>query len=207
MEVQMKKFRVIWPAVIIVLAGACKSGPGPVPPPPPAAWSVGLAMDSLTPASPLYRSPTWAFYIIFFGGTSPSGLLDRGTLGRDSVGRFARCLGPAGQFLGHSEVAYVALGDTASSDSAAYWRNVNRLAQGGEAMRVLLVSLSRGDSQSVMPGLVVLATPSFVPTVAAANGRGDTPDKAILRHWVWRNGGQTFAEDTTHASLVACGLS
>jgi hypothetical protein len=163
--------------------------------------------DSLTPASRLYGSPTWAFYIVLIGGTAESGLLDRGTLGRDSVGRFAHCLNPASQFLGHGEVDYVALGDTLSSDSAAYWRNVNRLAQGGEAMRLLFVSLARRDSQAVLPGLVILVAPSFVPTAVSAPVRGSARETPILLHWAWRDGGNTFAQDTTHASLGACGVN
>jgi hypothetical protein len=102
----------------------------------------------------------------------------------------------------------VALGDTLySTDSAAYERNVSRLAQGGDAMRQLLVSLVRRDSQAVLPGLVALVTPSFDPTPVAAYGRGTTQDHAVLRHWAWRDGGRTFVEDTAHAALVACGLN
>jgi hypothetical protein len=53
-------------------------------------------------------------------------------LGRDEVGRFARCLGPVVRFDEHDDVFLLALGDTLySSDSAGYSRNVSRLNQGG----------------------------------------------------------------------------
>jgi hypothetical protein len=163
--------------------------------------------DSLTPASRLYTSPSWAFFIVVLGADAAhSGLLYRGTLARDDVGRFAKCLGPARQFPGGTERGYVALGDTVSADSAAYQRTVNQLAQGGDAMRVLLVSLARGDSAASLPGLVGFGSPSFDPTVSVY-GRGGSAVTAILRHWSWRDGGSTFAEDTAHASLVACNLS
>jgi hypothetical protein len=145
--------------------------------------------------------------VVLGANGAQSGLLNRGTLGRDAVGRFARCLGPAGQYAGRSERGYIALGDTLySADSAAYQRTVNKLAQGGDAMRVLLVSLARGDSQATLPGLVVLGVPSFDPTVSGY-GRGATARTAVLRRWTWLDGGFSFAEDTAHASLVACGLT
>jgi len=203
----MNMIRVIWPAALMVVAGACsKATPvGPTPPPPPP-WVVALVMDSLTPASRLYGSPTWAFFI---GRTGPNGngFSSRGTLGRDEVGRFARCLGPALRFATEDEIFYLALGDTLySNDSVAYWRNINRLSQGGAPMIDLFNSLARGDSQAVLPGLAVLAAPLFRGT-AATNGRGATQASAVLRNWSWRDGGHTFAEDTAHASLVACGLN
>src|SRR5690348_9172946 len=122
MEVRMVKVRVIFSAALIVTAGACGNGPTPVAPPASRPWVVGLVMDSLTPASRLYASPTWAFYIGLVGPNSVhAGLLSRGTLGRDEVGRFARCLGPAVQFNQDDDVFFLALGDTLySSDSAAY---------------------------------------------------------------------------------------
>jgi hypothetical protein len=128
-------------------------------------------------------------------------------LGRDEVGRFARCLGPVVRFDEHDDVFLLALGDTLySSDSAAYSRNVSRLNQGGAAMLDLLVSLSNGDSQAVLPGLAMLGAPSFQGN-ASGFGRGITRETAVLHHWWWRDGAHTFAEDTTHASLVACGLN
>jgi hypothetical protein len=203
----MKMLRVIWPAALMVVAGACsKATPvGPTPPSPP--WVVALVMDSLTPASHLYGSPLWAFFIARVGSNGERAFSSRGTLGRDEVGRFARCLGPALRFAPEDQINYVALGDTLySNDSAAYWRNVDRLSQGGAPMIDLFLSLARGDSQAVLPGLAVLAAPSFQGT-ASANGRGATTETAVLRHWSWRDGGSAFAEDTARASLVACGLN
>ena len=94
-----------------------------------------------------------------------------------------------------------------SSDSAAYWQAINRLAQGGSSSEPLFDSLLRGDFDSTLPGLVILVTPSFDPTTASASGRGGTAATAVLRHWAWRDGGRTFAEDTARASLTACGLN
>jgi hypothetical protein len=203
MEVFMKTLRMIWPAVTMVLAAAC-SNSGPVTLGKEAFWAIGLTMDSLTPASRLYASPSWAFFIVPL--TSP--LLSRGTLSRDDVGRYARCWGPAVRLDGTRQVWYNALGDTMySSDSAAYWQAINRLAQGGNSSGPLFDSLLRGDFDSTLPGLVILVTPSFDPTAASASGRGATAATAVLRHWAWRDGGRTFAEDTARASLTACGLS
>jgi hypothetical protein len=166
-------------------------------------------MDSLTPASRLYGSPTWAFYVGLVGPSGKHlGLLSRGILGRDEVGRFARCLGPAAQFAGVSELYYLALGDTLySTDSAAYTQVVHRLAHGGDSMVDLVVRLAQGDFQATLPGLVVLGPGAFDPTVSSATGRGNTSARAVLRQWAWRDGGSTFAEDTAHASLIACVLS
>jgi len=205
----MRKLRVIWPAVMIVVSGACGGSTAPAPPPPPAAWAIGLVTDSLTSSSKLYGSPSWAFYVVQLGPNGAHyGLLPRGILGRDENGRFAHCLAPAGDFGALREVAYVALGDSLySTDSAAYQRNITRLDQGGAAMLDLFVSLARGDSQAVLPGLITLSSPSFTPHKVSVPIRGATRETAVLRHWDWRDAGNTFGEDTTHAALVACGLS
>jgi len=160
-------------------------------------------MDSLTPASRLYGSPSWAFFIVPF----EQPLLSRGTLSRDNIGRFAQCLPPAVRH-GVRQVWYAALGDTMySSDSAAYRQVINRLSQGDNASTTLIDSVLHGDFRSTVPGLVILITPSFDPTQAPASGRGGTAATAVLRRWAWRDGGSTFAEDTARASLVACGLN
>lgn len=203
LERTMKVLRVIWPGIVVVLAGACGNGPiPPPPPPPPASWAVGLVMDSLTPASRLYGSPSWGFFIVPLA----TPLQSRGTLSRDDVGRYALCLRPAVR-LGTRQVWYLAVGDTLySSDSAAYGQAISRLGQGDNSSATFLDSLLHGDFHSTLPGLVILVTPSFDPTQAPASGRGGTAATAVLRQWVWRDGGSTFAEDTAHASLVACGL-
>ena len=201
----MKTPRVIWPVVMVVLAVACGDGPTPPPFPPQAFWTIGLTMDSLTPASRLYGSPSWAFFVV----PQASSLLSRGTLSRDDVGRSARCLGPAVRLDGETEVWYTAVGDTLyASDSAAYQQAINRLGQASHSSGGFLDSLLHGDFHSTLPGLVILVTmPSFDATQAPASGRGTTAATAVLRHWAWRDGGVTFAEDTAHAALVACGLN
>ena len=204
----MKRLRLFWPTVMLVLAGACSNDSPSSVQTPQVSWVVGLVTDSLTPASRLHASPTWAFYIGVSGGpNSQDGLFSRGRLGRTEVGRFARCLGPAVRFGEQDEVFYIAIGDTLySSDSAAYTRNMSRLDQGGTAILNLLNSLSLGDSQAVLPGLVFLIAPSFQGN-APGLGRGATKETAVVRNWSWRDGGRTFAVDTAHASLVACGVN
>src|SRR6266516_4788832 len=191
----MKPLRVMWPAVMIVLAGAC-SHDGGLPPPPTAFWAIGLTTDSLTPASRLYGSPSWAFFIVPWD----TRLLSRGTLSRDDVGRYARCLGPAVRLDGKRVAYYIAVGDTTySSDSAAYRQAINRLGQGDDSSATSLDALVHGDFRSTLPGLVILVTPAFDPTATPALGRGTAAQTAVLRHWVWRDGGSTFAEDTSRA--------
>jgi hypothetical protein len=194
----------IWPAVTMVLAAAC-SNSGPVTLGKEAFWAIGLTMDSLTPASRLYGSPSWAFFVV----PQASSLLSRGTLSRDDVGRSARCLGPAVRLDGENQVWYTAVGDTLyASDSAAYEQTINRLGQGSHSSGGLLDSLLNGAFHSTLPGLVILVTqPSFDATQAPASGRGGTAATAVLRRWAWRDGGSTFAEDTSRASLTACGLN
>ncbi len=189
----MKTLRGIWPVVMIVLAVAC-GDMTPTNTQTLAFWAIGLTTDSLTPASRLYASPSWAFFIVPIA----SPLLSRGTLSRDDVGRYARCLGPAVRRDGMRQFWYLAVGDTQySSDSAAYGQAINRLGQGGNSSATFLDSLIHGDLHSTLPGLVLLVSPAFDPTQASPSGRGLTAATAVLRHWVWRDGGSTLAEDTS----------
>ena len=197
--------------LVMMLAAACgdKSVNQPVPPPPPGVdpWVVGLLVDSLTPAAPLYKSPWWALYIVVVGSDAAhSGISNQGSVGRQEAGRLGRCLGSAGQLVGERQLAYVAIGDTLySSDSAAYWAIVNRIAQGADSLRPLVDSAVSGTLRARIPGLVALSTGLFNPTTSIA-GRGATPETAILRRWTWTDGGNSFAEDTSHAGLAICGL-
>lgn len=200
------------PAALLLTIAACSGDAGgpKLPPdlkPDTDPFVVGLLVDSITPASRLYQSPWWALYIVVVGADAAhSGIAYQGTTGRDEANRLGRCLGPAGQLPGERQLAYVALGDTLyAADSLAYWTLVNRLGQGADSLRIVLDSALAGSLRERLPGLVVLTTGLFDPTVSAY-GRGATPETAILRRWLWTDAGRSFAEDTTRAALTVCGL-
>ncbi len=205
----MRRFRFL---VVALLSACSKSAmapiPSPAPPPPMDPYVVGLVTDSLTPSSRLYQAPWWAFYIIVVGAdANHSGIAFQGTVGRAEVGRFAHCIGTAGQLPGERQLAYLALGDTMySADSIAFSALENLLAQGADSLRSLADSAVLGLLHTRLPGLVAIWTGLFNPTISIY-GRGATASTAILRRWGWTDGTRTFAEESSHVALNACGLN
>ncbi len=190
-------------AALVLAAGmACNAGAHVSPKADP--WVVGWVTDSLTSGSSLNKVPWWALYIVVVGAdANHSGISSQGALGRldvDPKTAGQRCLGVAGQFPGERQLVYVALGDSLySADSLAFWTLVNRLGQGADSLRAVLDSALTGRFAARLPGLVVLNTGLFDPTVSLY-GRGSSPQDAIVRHWSWTDRGVSFFEDSTQAA-------
>lgn len=187
--------------VSLVLLAACShSATGPAADP----YVAGVIIDSISPASRMYQSPWWVLFVYYVGPDAlHSGVSYQGTMSRDEPRRYARCLGPFGQLPGERQLKYVALGDTLySADSAAFWPLINHIGINGNDARASLDSAVSGLIVR-LPGLAVIATAYFDPTVSAF-GRGASPETAIIRRWQWTDAGVTFSEADTLAAAQPC---